>query len=59
MDDSNKRPDKTVLCVLPKDGDKEFTEGQLKSLNKVVEMVKNNGGKGIITHSIETIVHLL
>ena len=44
VDDSNKRPDKTIFCLLEKDGDLTFTEGQLKSLKQVANMVKSNGG---------------
>jgi hypothetical protein len=40
VDDSNKRPEKTILCIL-KDG---FNEGQLRSLKSVAQMVQNNGG---------------
>lgn len=40
VDDSNKRPHKTVFCVIP-DG---FTAGQLRSLRAVADMVRNNGG---------------
>lgn len=43
-DDSNKRPEKTVLSIIPVDGDNTFTPGQLKSLGKVGEMVITNGG---------------
>jgi len=45
VDDSNKRPEKTVFCVLPVDGENEFDNGQMKSLMAVSKMVKNNGGK--------------
>lgn len=47
VDDSNKRPNKTILCVLKKDGDFElfFNKSQMKSLDKVGQMVKMNGGK--------------
>lgn len=54
VDDSNKRPDKTIFCVLGKDGkdigeDKyevfRFDKRQLKSLDRVGSMVENNGGK--------------
>lgn len=38
-DDSNKRPEKTILCVL-KDG---FTDSQIKSLKALESLVKNNG----------------
>lgn len=41
VDDSNKRPDKTLFCVLY-DG---FTEGQIRSLDAVAKMVQDNGGK--------------
>lgn len=41
VDDSNKRPEKTIFCYLP-DG---FSEGQLRSLKQVGSMVKGNGGK--------------
>ena len=44
VDDSNKRPDKTIFYVITKDGKEEFTEAQLKSLKSVGVMVANNGG---------------
>lgn len=40
IDDSNKRPDQTIFCFLPGG----FTEGQIKSLKAVGEMVYRNGG---------------
>lgn len=49
VDDSNKRPEKTIFCVLKEDvlkGNKiEFDNGSLKSLMKVSEMIMKNGGK--------------
>lgn len=67
IDDSNKRPDKTIFCILKSDikyipsirwnnesnefcighdeTEKQFDEGQMKSLDKVGRMVKMNGGK--------------
>ena len=45
IDDSNKRPEKTIFCYLDKDGSKKFDSGQKKSLEKVGEMVERNGGK--------------
>ena len=39
MDDSNKRPDKTVFCFI-KDG---FDKSQNKSLGQVKKMIKENG----------------
>lgn len=45
VDDSNKRPKATVFCVLKKHQNKEFTKGQMKSLDQVKEMIKDNGGR--------------
>ena len=50
VDDSNKRPEKTIFCIVTADfsdtGDIiMFDEQQLKSLDKVGVMVQNNGGK--------------
>lgn len=59
VDDSNKRPGKTIFCILEKDINPftnlssdwkipEYTTfdcSQLKSLNQVGEMVKRNGGQ--------------
>lgn len=45
IDDSNKRPEKTIFCIIPEVNDFLcFTKEQLKSLTKVGEMVVNNGG---------------
>ena len=44
IDDSNKRPEKTVFAVLGTDGENEFDKAQLKSLAAVSKMVKANGG---------------
>lgn len=43
VDDSNKRSEKTILCVLDEDDESSFSETQIKSLKQVKEMVKNNG----------------
>ena len=45
IDDSNKRPEKTVFAFLDKDDDLEFNKDQVKSLSKVAVMVKQNGGR--------------
>lgn len=45
VDDSNKQPLKTIFCVLDSDGDKKFDSTQLKSLEKVGQMVQENGGQ--------------
>ena len=44
VDDSNKRPKKTVLVIMRNDGSDKFDYGQWKSLIAVREMVKRNGG---------------
>ena len=44
VDDSNKRPEKTVFCYLTEDDKEQFTVGQIKSLNAVKKMVHTNGG---------------
>lgn len=41
VDDSNKRPSKTLFCVLYD----RFTEGQIKSLDAVAKIIADNGGK--------------
>ena len=41
IDDSNKRPKKTIFCHL-REG---FSKEQNKSLEQVALMVKNNGGR--------------
>lgn len=45
VDDSNKRPHKTVMVLLRDDGNEKFTQGQWKSLGAVAKMVKRNGGQ--------------
>ena len=44
IDDSNKRPSRTIFVRLFKDGNETFTTGQWKSLGAVAEMVERNGG---------------
>jgi len=46
VDDSNKRPEKTIFCLLTYEWDKStWDHGQWKSLNQVGRMVERNGGK--------------
>ena len=50
VDDSNKRPEKTILCIVDTDtnpsgnGTIKFDKAQMKSLEQVGEMVIRNGG---------------
>jgi len=57
VDDSNKRPEKTILCVLDEDNGSSFSETQIKSLKQVKEMVKNNGAN--VFDSLEDIASFL
>lgn len=45
VDNSNKRPRKTLFCYLPTDGEESFDAGQLKSLGAVAKMVERNGAR--------------
>lgn len=44
VDDSNKRPDNTVLVLLREDGGLMFDDSQWKSLGAVANLVGDNGG---------------
>lgn len=44
VDDSNKRPGRTILVLLRDDGDWRFSSAQWKSLGAVARMVIRNGG---------------
>ena len=57
VDDSNKRPEKTIFCVLDKDGRYEFEDFQIKSLDSVKKLVKNNGGN--VFDSLEDVAEFL
>lgn len=43
IDDSNKRPGKTVFCFLLNDDGVKFDDGQVRSLSSVADMGKRNG----------------
>lgn len=45
VDDSNKQPEKTLFCYLQYDQGYNFTNGQIKSLSKVNNLIEKNGGK--------------
>jgi len=57
VDDSNKRPEKTILCVLDEDGDKEWTKQQKRSLESVKKMVAENGAT--VSEDLDKVVYLL
>lgn len=53
VDDSNKRPDKTIFCFI----EKGLSESQIKSLDAVGEMIRSNGGKWCAT--LKDVAHYL
>jgi hypothetical protein len=57
IDDSNKRPNKTVLVSLRTDEKDSFTDGQWRSLDAVAQMVKRNGG--VAFDSLESAAHYI
>ena len=62
VDDSNKRPEKTIFCLLNKDVDDAFQDimfdkRALKSLESVAVMIQDNGGK--VFRTLETVAQYL
>lgn len=57
VDDSNKFPGKTIFCYLPSDGDISFTPVQIRSLEQVAKMVRNNGAR--VFHNLAEVAHFL
>lgn len=53
VDDSNKRPEKTILCILYNG----FDADQQRSLKSVARLVKNNGA--IVVDSLNDIIKIL
>jgi uncharacterized phage-like protein YoqJ len=45
VDDSNKKPKQTILCVLDEDYGQKWTESQKSSLKAVMNLVESNGAK--------------
>lgn len=57
VDDSNKRPQRTVLCVLSRDGGDGWTEGQARSIQSVADLVKRN--RAAVVYNLESVVEHL
>ena len=57
VDDSNKRPDRTVLCILTERDGKEFSKHNLKCAKKTAELVLANGAT--VTDSLEKVALIL
>jgi Nucleoside 2-deoxyribosyltransferase like len=45
VDDSNKRPEKTIFSYTNEDEGKTFSDLQIKSLKQMAKMVKENGAR--------------
>ncbi len=48
VDDSNKRPSRTIYCIMLIDDDLIFDNKQISSLLEIGRMIERNGGKYII-----------
>ena len=57
VQDSNKRPEKTIFCFLKEDDGVCFSGGQIRSLDAVANMVKTNGAN--IFETLEQIADFL
>lgn len=57
VDDSNKRPRRTVLCVLSRDGEDSWTESQVRSIQSVADLVKRN--HAAVVYNLESVVEHL
>lgn len=51
VDDSNKRPEKTIFSYLVSDEEKKFSAAQIKSLEQTARMIRENGAKVFKTFS--------
>lgn len=58
VEDSNKRPDKTIFCYLPTDDGTEFTPHQIKSLDMTGKLVSANGVP-VFNNMTDLLQHLL
>lgn len=57
VDDSNKRPDKTIFCYLKEDDGAIFEKNMIKSLEATSKLVSSNGAK--VYPSLEEVVKFL
>lgn len=57
VDDSNKRPLKTIFCVMTDSDHTEFTEDRIRSLHAVEKMVTKNGAK--VLFSLQAVADFL
>jgi len=59
VDDSNKRPNRSILVILSKDGTDFFSMSQMKSLISVGNMCKRNGGLVYVDISMPDLAKIL
>ncbi len=57
VDDSNKRPDKTLFCFINYDGCMDFSLPQIKSLRQVEAMIRRN--KGRVFDNLDGVIRFL
>jgi hypothetical protein len=57
VDDSNKRPNRTLFCVLSQDGENMFTPHQVKSLKATELLVRSNGA--LVFDGLEEVAQFL
>ncbi len=57
VDDSNKRPEKTILCIIGEDNGVKFTAHQAKSILAIAAMVERNGG--FTTNNLQAVADYL
>lgn len=57
VEDSNKRPQQTLFCIIENDDNNEFTEHQLKSLMMVKNLVRNNNAR--VFDTLEDVANFL
>lgn len=50
-DDSNKKPEKTILCILDEDEGEVWSESQKSSLESIKKLIQSNGS--IVFNSLE------
>ena len=53
VDDSNKRPQKTIFCILERDHYLKFSNYQMNSLKSTAKMISSNGAK--VCHFLEDV----
>ena len=57
VDDSNKRPDETIVCFLSEDEDKTWSKHQEKSIEATKELLESNGA--IVLENLKEVAFIL